>query len=59
MSDLWFFAVLLVIFMVAYSVILHAVRSPNTTPGFNFVALPYFNMFGELFLENIFLKGLL
>ena len=52
-----FFMGLLFLFILCYGVVLQAVRYPNATLGWplvkNILFMPYFNIYGELFLEDL------
>ncbi len=55
--DLLFFLVILAVFVFAYGVSAQALLYPNTPPNWNIlknvVYQPYFQMYGELFLETL------
>ncbi|XP_064619886.1 transient receptor potential cation channel subfamily M member-like 2 [Lineus longissimus] len=57
MVDLMFFVIILLVFILSYGVASHALLYPNAASDWlllkNVLYLPYFQMYGELFLENV------
>lgn len=57
LTDLLFFVAILIVFILAYGVASHALRFPNAPVSWRLlkdvVYLPYWQMYGELFLENV------
>jgi len=57
MTDLFFFLFLLIIVLVAFGVVFQAILYPNSPiAGDTFVSVvykPYWQMYGELFLEEV------
>lgn len=57
MTDLQFFIMIFAVVLVSFGIITQANLYPNSEPTFqllkNVVYLPYWQMYGELFLETI------
>ena len=57
LKDLLFFIAILVVVILAYGVASQALRYPNSEPSWslllNIFYLPYWQMYGELFLEDV------
>ncbi|KAL8607328.1 hypothetical protein ACOMHN_039478 [Nucella lapillus] len=57
LTDLMFFFLILLVFMVSFGVAYHANMFPQAPPSWSILAnvlyFPYFQMYGELFLENM------
>ena len=57
MVDLAFFVVIIMVFIIAYGVAAQVILYPNSSFGWRLVRdvlkKPYFQMYGELFLEEI------
>jgi hypothetical protein len=55
--DLAFFLLIFLVFMLSYGVAKHALLHPNSEPNWlllrNVIYEPYWNVYGELFLEEL------
>jgi len=57
LTDILFFVCILLVFMLAYGIATQALRYPNAEPSWKLfkdvVYKPYWQMYGELFLEEV------